>query len=89
MIVRSLADIVGTERDVEAPTWRSRRLLLAGDGQRFSLHDTVLYAGTVTEMWYKHHVEAVYCIAGTGRLTDRTTGAAALPAASRATYVTL
>ena len=74
MIVRSLADIVGTERDVEAPTWRSLRLLLAGDGQRFSLHDTVLYAGTVTEMWYKHHVEAVYCIAGTGRLTDRTTG---------------
>lgn len=74
MIVRSLTDIVGTERDVEAPTWRSRRLLLASDGQGFSLHDTVLHAGTVTDMWYKHHVEAVYCIEGTGRLTDRTTG---------------
>lgn len=74
MIVRSLTDIVGTERDVAGATWRSRRLVLADDGQRFSLHDTVITAGTVTEMWYKHHVEAVYCIEGTGILTDRTDG---------------
>jgi L-ectoine synthase len=74
MIVRQLDDIVGTDLDVAAPTWNSRRLLLAGDGQRFSLHDTVLHAGTVTDMWYQNHVEAVYCIEGTGTLTNRETG---------------
>lgn len=70
MIVRSLADVEGTERDVHAPTWKSRRLILAGDAVGFSLHDTVLHAGTDTPMWYRHHVEAVYVIEGRGRLED-------------------
>lgn len=74
MILRRLGDIEGTERDVVAPTFRSRRFLLARDGQRFSFHDTVLHAGTVTEMWYQHHVEAVYCVEGTGDLVDHETG---------------
>jgi L-ectoine synthase len=74
MIVRSLDDILGSDRDVEAPTWTSRRLLLAKDGCSFSLHDTVIQAGTVTEMWYRNHVEAVYCIEGSGTLLDRETG---------------
>ena len=74
MIVRRLADLEGTDRDVHGETWRSRRLMLAGDGQRFSLHDTVIHAGTTTEMWYQHHVEAVYCIEGSGELVDRETG---------------
>lgn len=64
MIVRSLEDIIGTDRDVEAPTFHSRRLLLAHDGMGFSLHDTVLYAGTTTHIHYKHHLEAVYCLEG-------------------------
>ena len=68
MIVRRLEEIAGGERDVSAQTWRSRRLLLARDGLRFSLHDTVLYAGTETEMCYRNHVEAVYCIAGEGEI---------------------
>lgn len=70
MIVRTLGEIRGTERDVEAPTFRSRRFLLAEDGMGFSFHDTVLFAGTRTEMRYAHHLEAVYCIEGEGRLTD-------------------
>ena len=74
MIVRSLEQIEGTERDVEAETWRSRRLLLADDGQRFSLHDTIIKEATTTEMWYQHHIEAVYCIEGRGTLVDRETG---------------
>jgi L-ectoine synthase len=73
MIVRTLEDIVGTDCDVEAPTFRSRRLLLARDGAAFSFHDTVLLAGTTTTMWYRHHVEAVYCIDGEGLLTNRET----------------
>ena len=70
MIVRTLEEIADTERDVTAPTWRSRRFVLAGEGVGFSLHDTVLAAGTVTSMWYKHHVEGVYCIEGKGTLED-------------------
>jgi L-ectoine synthase len=74
MIVRSLDSLVGTERDVESDTWRSRRFLLASDGMGFSLHDTILHAGTVTRMWYRNHVEAVYCIAGEGELEEVETG---------------
>ena len=74
MIVRTLAEVAGTARDVEAPTWRSRRLLLAKDGCGFSLHDTVIHAGTTTDMWYANHLEAVYCIEGSGELEDRETG---------------
>jgi len=74
VIVRSLKDIIGTERDVQAPTWCSRRFVLAGDRVGFSLHDTVLYAGTSTKMWYAHHIEAVYCIEGEGELVNDETG---------------
>jgi L-ectoine synthase len=70
MIVRDLDDIAGTEREVVAPTFVSRRLLLADDSVGFSLHDTLLPAGTETEMWYRHHVEAVYCVAGEAELED-------------------
>lgn len=68
MIVRRLDELRGTRREVEAPTWVSRRFLLAKDGMGFSMHETVLHAGTRTEMEYKHHVEAVYCIGGEGEL---------------------
>ncbi|HVV30401.1 MAG TPA: ectoine synthase [Mycobacteriales bacterium] len=74
MIVRTLAQIEGTERDVGAETWCSRRFVLAGDGVGFSLHDTVLYAGTSTDMWYRDHIEAVYCISGEGLLEDLDNG---------------
>lgn len=68
MIVRQLNDIKNTEHDVKGETWMSRRLLLSGDGVGFSLHDTVMKAGTRTNMWYKNHIEAVYCIEGEGEL---------------------
>lgn len=68
MIVRHLDELRGTDREVEAPTWVSRRFLLARDGMGFSMHETVLHAGTETEMEYKNHVEAVYCIGGEGEI---------------------
>lgn len=74
MIVRNLEDIVGTDRDVKAETWESRRLSLADDRMGFSMHDTILYAGTETHMWYKNHLEAVYCIEGKGTIEDKATG---------------
>lgn len=68
MIVRTLEEIQSTERNVQAPTFTSRRLLLGKDGMGFSFHDTVLYAGSETYIWYKHHLEAVYCIEGEGQV---------------------
>lgn len=74
MIVRRLADVSGSEAEVSADTWTSRRLLLRRDGMGFSLHDTLIRPGTATRMWYRHHVEAVYCIAGTGSVEVLKTG---------------
>ena len=48
MIVKNLNEIIGTERDVHGETWNSRRLLLAGENMGFSMHDTVIHAGTET-----------------------------------------
>ena len=74
MIVRQLADIQGTDRDVQTDTWVSRRLILQDDGVGFSVHDTVMKAGTETTMWYKNHIEAVYCIEGQGTVEDLASG---------------
>jgi L-ectoine synthase len=68
MIIRTIGDIEGSDRDIRAETWSSRRLLLKADGLGFSLHDTVIHAGTETSLWYKHHVEACYCVEGTGEV---------------------
>ena len=76
MIVRELAAIKDTERSVEAPNgnWVSRRLLLKADGMGFSMHDTIIRAGTETYIWYRNHLEAVYCVAGRGEIEDLSTG---------------
>lgn len=67
-------DLLNTEREVHAPTWMSRRYLLAEDNMGFSFHETVLYAGTETRMWYKNHLESVFCVGGSGTLEDLATG---------------
>lgn len=74
MIVRRVSDLDGTARDVEFNTWRSRRLVLAKERVGFSLHDTVIRAGTETSMWYANHIEAVYCVGGEGELVNDETG---------------
>ena len=74
MIVRTLDDILGSDRDVDGGNWSSRRLSLADDGMGFSMHDTILRAGTETHMWYKNHLEGVYCIEGKATLEDKATG---------------
>ena len=74
MIVRTLEDVVGSDRDVEGEGWRSRRLLLRRDGLGFSLHDTTVAAGTELNLQYKHHLEACYLLAGEAELTDLATG---------------
>ncbi|RZS86500.1 ectoine synthase [Pigmentiphaga kullae] len=68
MIVRDIKDIAGTENEVSTPTWTSRRVLLKKDGMGFSFHETIIHPGTETHIWYKNHVEAVWCIEGDGEI---------------------
>ncbi len=76
MIVRTLKEIQGSSREVTANNgnWVSRRFVLDEDGAGFSFHETIIKAGTETHIWYKHHVEAVYCVAGNGEIEDLKTG---------------
>lgn len=69
-IVR-MSDIEGTEREVKSPAgWTSFRFLLKSDNMGFSMHETVFPPGLEMKMWYKSHLEAVYCYQGTGVITD-------------------
>ncbi|MFQ6331827.1 ectoine synthase [Nocardia sp. CWNU-33] len=70
MIVRTTAAITGTERDVAGTGWRSKRIVLGGDGVGFSFHETTIDAGTEHEFHYRYHVEAVWLIEGEGTLID-------------------
>jgi L-ectoine synthase len=72
MIIRNLSNISGSDREIKAANgnWASRRLLLKEDGMGFSMHDTVIRAGSETPIWYKNHLEAVYCVAGDGSIED-------------------
>ena len=70
MIVRKMDDIIGTNHEVHAPNgnWVSRRILLKEDNMGFSFHETMIYKGTETRIWYKNHLEAVFCVEGEGEL---------------------
>ena len=74
MIVRNLQQIIGTERDVNGPVWASRRFLLAEDGVGFTVTETTVEAGSEQVLWYKHHVEANYVVAGEGEVENVATG---------------
>jgi L-ectoine synthase len=68
MIVRTLDEILKSDRNVEASSWASRRFLLEKDDMGFSLSETTVYEGTETHIWYRHHLEACYCIEGEGEV---------------------
>ena len=75
MLIKRLADIRSSERNVKHEGWESSRLLLASDGMGFSFHITIIYAGTTTSMHYKNHFESVYCIRGEGEIEELASGA--------------
>lgn len=68
MIVRDIRDIDGTEDDVVTDTWRSKRIILKKDGMGYSVHETTIFAGTETHIWYQNHLESVFCIQGEGEV---------------------
>ncbi|MBB5021313.1 ectoine synthase [Desulfurispira natronophila] len=76
MIVKSLDEIKGTEREVRAENgqWVSYRLLLKDEGMGFSFHVTTIFAGNDNFFQYKNHLESVYCVAGEGEIEDLETG---------------
>ena len=74
MIVRDFNALKGTDRDVSDGQWSSVRMLLADDAMGFSFHITTLAAGSEHTFHYKNHFESVYCMAGSGSITDLATG---------------
>jgi len=76
MIVRDFNRIVTEERDrvVSDAQWSSVRMLLSDDGMGFSFHITFLEPGSEHTFEYKNHLESVYCMQGTGSITDLATG---------------
>jgi len=70
MIVRTLSDIHETERDVNWGQGQSRRLLLKRDGMGFAFTDTIIPAGVDITVQYRNHLEACYCIEGSGEIQD-------------------
>ncbi len=74
MIVTTLNDLLGTERDIHGPAWASRRFLLASDGVGFTMTETTTKSGTEQVLWYKHHIEANYVIEGEGEVENIATG---------------
>lgn len=73
MIVRTLQEAEQTERRVVSDNWESTRLSLKDDKMGFSFHITTFYEGKEQEMWYKNHLEAVFCISGEGWIKDLAT----------------
>ena len=74
MIVRALNDLIDTQRDMRGEFWASRRFLLAEDGVGFTLTETTMAAGSEHVMWYKHHIEANYIVAGEGEVENMASG---------------
>lgn len=74
MIVRTLDEITDTDADIKTENWRSKRIILAKEKVGFSVHETTLYAGTVSRFWYANHIEAVFVVEGDGEITDLGTG---------------
>lgn len=74
MIVRTAAELQGTELDVRGPGWRSIRLIVRADGVGYSLHETTVEPNTELELQYQHHFESNYCIGGSGEVVNVSTG---------------
>lgn len=74
MIVRSIEELGGTDREVRGEGWTSSRLLVAADGMGFTLTQTVVEPEMDAELHYTHHLEACLVIEGAVEITDHATG---------------
>ena len=74
MIVKDRDDLIGTPRDAAGPGWTSFRLLVRSDSVGFSMTETQVLPGAVLRLEYKNHIEACYCIGGSGKVIEVSTG---------------
>jgi L-ectoine synthase len=76
MFVRSFDDrqAAGMVKSLVNNTTQSARFLTAADGLGFSYNENRIGNGSDVNLWYKHHWEANYIIAGKGEVTDLTSG---------------
>ena len=74
MIVRQKEDLLNTSQHVETKIWTSTRFFTKKDNIGFSLHETIVNAGTEQVLWYKNHIEAVIITEGTAEIVNLATG---------------
>jgi L-ectoine synthase len=68
MFVRSLREVERTAHFVDWGNGTSHRLLTQKDGMGFTVCHTVVRAGTESLLQYRNHLEACYCIGGSGEI---------------------
>ena len=66
MLIRKL----DSAKTVEWGNGLSRRFLLESDGMGYTVTDTIINAGTTSRLEYKNHLEACYCIEGSGAVVE-------------------
>ncbi|RAJ45673.1 L-ectoine synthase [Kitasatospora sp. SolWspMP-SS2h] len=67
MFTRSLDDVAA----VEWGNGLSYRLLTKRDGMGFAVADTLVRKGTSSALQYRNHLEACYCIGGSGEVVEK------------------
>jgi L-ectoine synthase len=66
MLIRKLDEV----KTVEWGNGLSRRFLLEADGMGYTVTDTIVRQGTRSLIEYKNHLEACYCIEGSGSVVE-------------------
>jgi L-ectoine synthase len=66
MIIRHIESV----KTVEWGNGLSRRFLLEQDGMGYTVTDTLVRAGTSSRLEYRNHLEACYCIEGSGEVVS-------------------
>ncbi|MDQ2846384.1 MAG: ectoine synthase [Actinomycetota bacterium] len=69
--------IVRDRAQVEPVDWGnglSHRLLTNADGMGFTIAHTIVRAGTRSALAYSRHLEACYCISGSGQIVNAESG---------------
>jgi L-ectoine synthase len=66
MLIRKLDSV----KNVDWGNGQSRRFLLESDGMGYTVTDTIVNAGSTSRLEYKNHLEACYCIEGSGAVVE-------------------
>lgn len=70
MFVRNLKEVEQTGYCVEWGAGTSHRMLRKEDNMGFTVCHTVVRAGQEARLQYRNHLEACYCINGSGQVED-------------------